>query len=139
MSDAKSGFGVVLSRDSNDIAEITNLDGVEVTRNMIDVTSHSSADEFKEYIPGLKDSSEITIEGNFIASDTNGQLGLEDDLDNGTLQSFVITFPTSIGATWTFSAYVTAFKVGGFPLDGQVPFSAKLKIAGKPVLAVTGS
>lgn len=137
MTDAIMACGVVLERDGNPIAEITNIDGVEMTRDAIDVTSHGSTDCFKEYIPGLKDTGEIKVEGNFIASDTNGQIGLEDDYLDGILQSFVLTFPTSITATWAFNAYVTSFKVGGFAVGDKLSFSATLKVSGEPTLAIT--
>ncbi|MDD4985866.1 MAG: phage tail tube protein [Dehalococcoidales bacterium] len=139
VTSAIAGYGVVLSRDTNDIAELTNIDGVQVTQETVDVTSHESADGYREYIPTLRDTGEINIEGNFIGGDSDGQLGLEDDLNAGTLQSFTITFPYALSATWTFSAYVTAFKAGGFPVDGKVPFSATLKVSGKPTLGVTAA
>lgn len=136
---AKSALGVTLSRNGNLIAEITNLTGPELTLEEIDVTSHDSADDFREFIGGLLDGGEVSIEGNFIASDTDGQIGLMSDQLAKTLQSFVITFPTSVTATWTFSALVTKFKAADFPLDDAQKFSATLKISGKPVLAITAS
>jgi predicted secreted protein len=139
MTNAIAAFGVTLTRAGNTIAEITSIGGIEVSRNTIDVTSHASADSYKEYIPGLKDVGEMNIEGNFYSGDTNGMVALLSDLENGTLQSFVLTFPTAITATWTFSAYVTKFKSGDSPVDGKSPFSASLKISGKPTLAITAS
>ncbi len=134
-----SAFGVTLKRDGTAIAEITNIGGVEVSRAMIDFTNNDSADIYREFKPGLKDSSEVSISGNFKAGDTNGQVGLLTDFEAGTLQAFILTFPTSITATWTFSAYVTKFKVSDFAVDGKVSFNASLKISGKPTLAVTAS
>lgn len=139
MSDAISAFGVTLERDGNPIAEITNIDGVGITRETIEVTSHGSTDGWKEYVPSLKDAEEVAIEGNFVFDDSDGQIGLQSDLDLGTLQSFVLTFPSSITAEWGFDAYVTAFKVGGFPVDGKLAFSAKLKISGEPDLSLTAT
>lgn len=136
---AIAAFGVALTRNGNTIAEITNIGGLEVNRDMIDVTSHGSSDTYKEYIPGLKDSAEMTIEGNFKAGDTDGQIGLLTDFEAGTLQVFVLTFPTGITAAFTFNAYVSKFKAGDFPVDGKLPFSATLKISGKPTLAITAS
>jgi predicted secreted protein len=140
-TEAISAFGVILSRGEGavPIAEITNIDGVQINRETIDVTSHDSEDAYREYIPSLKDTAEIAIEGNFIAGDTEGQLGLQEDLEDGTPQSFVLTFPPAIDASWSFTAYVTAFKTGGFPVDGKLAFSATLKVSGKPELLVSGS
>jgi predicted secreted protein len=138
-TEAIAAYGVTLTRDGNAIAMITNIDPPEITRETIDVTSHGSSDTYREYIAGLKDGGEMSIEGNFKAGDTDGQIALLTDLENGTLQSFVMTFPTAITATLTFSAYVTKFKAGPFPVDGKVPFSATFKISGKPALAITAA
>lgn len=136
---AKSTLGITLKRDDNLIAEITNLTGPELSLETIDVTSHDSADDFREYIGGLLDGGEIQIEGIFKAADTSGQIGLQTDMLAKTLQTFVLTFPTSVTATWTFTALVTRFKASDFPLDDAQRFSATLKISGKPVLAITAS
>jgi hypothetical protein len=139
VTSAIAALGVTLSRDSHLIAELTNISGLETTLETIDVTSHDSADDFREYIGGLLDGGEIGIEGNFIGGDTDGQIGLNTDHLLKTVQDFVITFPTAITATWTFSGLVTKFKAGDFKMDGPVSFSASIKITGKPVLAVTAS
>ena len=138
MSLAKSGFGTTLTRAGNAIAEITSINLPSLEQETIEVTNMGSADGYKEYIAGLKDGGSVTIEGNFIVSDTNGQLGLIDDLNAGTLQSFVITFPAAVGANWSFSALVTKFESEA-PLDDKIPFSAELKISGKPTLSISAS
>jgi len=136
---AKSALGIALTRDGNAIAEITNITGPEMSLETIDVTSHDSANDFREFIGGLLDGGEVQIEGNFIAGDTSGQIGLQTDLLAKTVQTFVLTFPTSVTATWTFTALVTRFKPSDFPMDDAQRFSATLKITGKPVLAITAS
>ncbi len=134
---AIAAFGAVLKRNGNTIAELYNIGGLQVSRDMIEATSHASSDTYKEFIPGLKDGGEVPIEGNFIPSDTNGQIGLLTDYEAGTLQSFVITGPTAGAFTWTFSAYVTKFKTGDLTPDGKTTFTATLRVSGKPTLAVT--
>lgn len=136
---AKAAFGVVLARNGTTIAEVTKLGDIEVKQDTKEVTTHQSANSYKEFIGTIIDGGDLTIEGNFISSDTDGQVGLLTDLNANTVQSFVLTFPTSITATWTFSALVTNFKTGGFTTDGELTFGATLKITGKPVLAVTAS
>lgn len=135
----KSAFGTVLSRDGNDVAELTNISGPSISLETIDATSHGSDDTYREFIAGLRDGGDITIEGNFIPSDTDGQVGLLTDLNAGTVQSFVITFPAAASSTtWTFSAIVTAFETTA-PFEGKLGFTATLKISGKPTLGVTAS
>lgn len=136
---AKAAFGVTLSRNSNVIAELTSIGSPKLSLETADVTSHQSSDSYREYIGTLLDGGEVAIEGNFISSDTDGQIGLITDMEAKTVQSFVITFPTAITATWTFTALVTAFEIGDMAVDGTLTFSATLKISGKPTLAITAS
>jgi hypothetical protein len=136
---AIAAHGVTLTRNGNTIAEIVDVDGIEIKRDMIDVTSLNPTADYREFIPGLIDGGEVKLSGNFLAGDTNGQIGLMTDLENGTLQTFVLTFPTAITATWTFYAYVTALSVGGFKPNEKVPFTASMKISGQPTLAITAS
>ena len=138
-SSAISAYGVTLTRAGNAIAEITKMSSPKVKLDTIDVTSHASANMFREYIGGLLDGGEVAIEGNFISSDASGQIGLQADQLARTVQTFVLTFPTAITATWTFSALVTEFEAGNFAVDTKVPFTATLKVTGKPVLAITAS
>jgi hypothetical protein len=136
---AKAAYGVTLTRNGNTIAELTSIGAPKLSLDTQEVTSHQSSNSYREYIGTLLDGGEVSIEGNFISSDTNGQIGLITDMEAKTLQSFVITFPTSIVATWTFSALVTAFEIGDMAVDGTLTFSATLKISDKPTLAITAS
>jgi hypothetical protein len=43
-----------------------------------------------------------------------------------------------MGATWTFTGYVTKFKTGAV-IDGAVSFEAALKVSGQPTLGTTAS
>jgi len=136
---AKSAFGTTLTRGGSAIAELTNIGGIELSLETIDVTNHSSADNVREFIGSRIDAGEISIEGNFIPGDTNGQIGLKADLVARTLQAFVITFPSAVATTWTFSGLVTNFKAADAPIDDKLQFSATIKVSGLPVLGVTAS
>lgn len=120
------------------MAELTNIGGVEITVDMLDVTSHDSATIFKEVIAGLADAGEVSIEGNFDSTDTNGQIAMVTDAKAGTSRTAVVTFPSSI-ATWTFTGLISKIKVGDAPVDGKIPFTASIKISGSPTLATTAS
>jgi hypothetical protein len=61
------------------------------------------------------------------------------DFNARTSRAGVITFPASIGTSWTFTGFITAIKIGDAPLNGAIPFSAKIKPTGKPTLAVATS
>ena len=134
-----AAFGTAITYAGNPIGELTSIGGIEVTQDALEVTSHSSANQYREFIGGLLDGGDVPIEGNFYPGDTLGQIALKTAQDNGTLGAFVITLPAAFATTWTFNALVTKTKMGDSPVDGIVPFSASLKISGKPVLGITAS
>lgn len=129
-STAKAAFGTKLKKGATAIAELTSIGAVGVTREMIDATSHDSADGYKEYIPGLIDTAELPIEGILNKGDA-GQTALLTDLEAGTLGSYTITGPTGNAFIYAFKAYVTAYNAGPFNYDGKITFSATLKISGE--------
>jgi predicted secreted protein len=129
-STAKAAFGTKLKKGSTAIAELTSIGAVGVTREMIDATSHDSTDAYKEYIPGLIDTAELSIEGILNKGDA-GQTALLTDLEAGTCDSYTIEGPTGNAFSFAFSAYVTAYNAGPFPYDSKIDFSATLKISGK--------
>lgn len=140
MSNAKSAFGTTFTWNSQAVAELTNIGGVEITVDMLDGTSHQSTSGFKEKIAGLADAGDVSIEGNFKYDDTSGQIAMVTDAAAKTSRTAVITFPSGAGsATWTFTALISKIKIGDNPIDGKIPFTATLAITGVPVLATTAS
>jgi predicted secreted protein len=138
MSNAKLGYSTTISRNGNLIGQLTSITAPSLSADSVDVSTLDSADGYREFIQGMRDGGEVAIEGKFYPGDTNGQAGLYDDFNNGTLQTFVITFPTSMGASWSFSGIVTAIE-SEIPFDDAIGFSATIKVSGKPLLGVTAS
>lgn len=139
MSNAKHGKGTTLKLGINTVAELTNIGGINITGESIDVTTLSSTDEYREFIGGFKDGGEVTLSGFFYPGDTNGQFAMKTALDDSTLDAYTITFPTSMGATWAFNGIVTAWGSPGADTGGAILFEATIKISGKPVLGLTAS
>ncbi|MFA5374128.1 MAG: phage tail tube protein [Candidatus Omnitrophota bacterium] len=135
MTSAVSGFGTDLTWNSVVIAEVINVSGPNQSRDMIEVTNHDSANGFKEFIAGLADGGEVTIEGNFKAGDTTGQIALHTDFQAGTSRTLLITFPSSLG-NMSGTAFCTAFEMT-FPHDNKIGFSATFKYTGKPTLTIS--
>lgn len=138
MTQGIAALGVTLSRAGYVIAELTKIGPVGKTRKSIDMTTLNTVGGYEEFIGGMRSGGVVAIEGNFVAGDTNGQIGLQTDFDGETAQAFVVTFPTAITATWTFSGVVTKFQTD-FAVNNKVPFTSEIQITGAPVLAVTAS
>jgi hypothetical protein len=133
---ASIAYGTTFKWNAVSVAELTNIGGIEVAAETVDVTSHGSANSYRQFLPTLLNAGEISIEGNFDYSDTTGQHAMLTDMNAKTVREAIITFPAATGATWTFNGYVTSFKVGDSVIDGKIPFSAKIKPTGKPTFAV---
>lgn len=135
----KIGFGTTFKWNDQVVAELTGINGIEITANMVDATTHQSDDYYKEFLPGLLEAGDVTLEGYFDYSDTAGQHAMLTDMNARVSRTAVITFPASTGATWTLTGYVSRLKIGDAPLEGGIPFSASIKVSGKPVFAVSAS
>ena len=104
--------GVVLEREGVAIAEITKISPQSNKQDTVDVTTLSSVGNYREFIAGWKDAGELQIEGNFVAGDVAGQQAVFADFEAGTVSSYVLTFPTAITATLTFSALAVGMSDG---------------------------
>lgn len=135
---AKLGYGTKLAIDGNYIGEIISITPPNVSVDSIDVTTMDSTDSYRDFIPGLIDGGEVGFECKFYPGDEDGQIAVKNAIDAKTINTYVIEFPSPVGATWTFSAFPTAFE-GDIPLDDAIGLSVSLKITGKPVLAISQS
>ena len=68
--------------------EVISFSGLGKTNPLIDVTSFDSTG--REYIAGLADGTEVTMEANYLPGDTQ-QAGLISDVDSGLNRNFEIT------------------------------------------------
>ncbi len=132
-----AAFGTLLKIAGTTVAGVTNIGGPGLTLETIDVTNHSSASAWREFVGGLKDGGEISVDIVFdpvAATHKNASGGLLYLLTTRASASFTITFPDAAPTTWTFAAFVTSFEVGAPVADGLTA-SVTLKITGAPTLA----
>lgn len=132
-------FGTTFTWDSEVVAALNSIGGIEISVDTVDVTTHDSVDAYKEYIAGLLDAGEVALEGFFDYADANGQVAMVADCAARAVKAAVITFPASTGTTWSFNGLITAIKIGDAPTDDGIPFSATVKVTGKPTFAVATS
>jgi predicted secreted protein len=133
---AVSGFGTLFTWNTVDVAELSNISGPTESADAIEVTNHGSPDAFREFIAGLRNGGEVSIEGSFIKGDTTGQIAMHTDFQAGTKRAFIIKMPGWVATAPQVSGYgiLTAFEAK-FPYDDKISFSATMKVTGKPVLA----
>jgi predicted secreted protein len=138
-SSAALALGTALKRAGTAIAELTKIGDSEVSRDVIDVTNNGSAG-WVEKIAGLKSMSDLVIEGNFLPSDSTGQVQLYTDFGAGTVSTFTITGPSGLNFEWSMPAFVSKFSLVTPVAESKAgAFKATLTITGAPSLTFTAS
>jgi len=106
---------------------------VEFTDDGTGTHSFHYAYPYREFIAGMRDAGEISIEGNFIVdSDNKSSLDVLSELHGGSELDCELEFPD--GTKWAFDAIATAFETAG-NFDDRVTVSATFKVTGQPTLS----
>lgn len=136
MSNATAGFGTLLKKSSTTIAEVKSISGPGLSLDVQDVTSLSSTNGWKEFLPTLLECGEITLNINFLPADSTqgASSGLIKDMVDRTASTYSIVFSDSGSTTWSFSAYVTKFQPSA-AVGGVLSATVTLRPTGKPTLA----
>jgi len=114
-----------------DIAEITDLTAFDMNRDVIDLTSHNSANGYREKMGGLRDAGSLGIKANWLPNNVTHfeTTGIMAKFNADTLSNWKIILPGSI-ATFSFAGFASAIK-GGTPLDAQGTLEFTVTISGK--------
>lgn len=112
----------------DDVAEVTRVKPPSYARDAIDATHMESPDRFREYIAGMMDAGEVSIDINYVPSTSDVILAAM----TAGAGDFQITMPN--GVKFQFKAIVTGFEPEA-PLDDKMSATATFKVSGKPVLA----
>lgn len=117
------------------IAEVRDITGPQLTRNSIDVTNHSSANGFEEFVLGIKKSGQVSFEVNFVptAATQNGTTGLWAEYQNATKANYKMIFPSSYG-TLSFAAFCDGIEPHA-PVNGALTAKITLKVTGPVTLS----
>lgn len=121
------------------VGEITSITLPSLSRDAIDATHTESEDGWREFIPGLKDAGEVTIEMNFVppgsggeSPDSSSDVLIRSQFDRDDLTACRITLPgnASPSEVLTFNAIFTGYEVEG-PVDDKMTATLTLKVSGK--------
>lgn len=124
-------LSITISSVLTPIAKLTSVTGLDISADEIDVTTHDSADGYRQFEQGLKDAGSVEIEG--ILDLSASQVALKTLLDSGAVAVMKIDFPDDLGH-WDFSGFITALSTDA-PIDDKISFSASIKVTGKPTLS----
>lgn len=118
------------------VGGLTEIGGLELSADTLDVTTLDSVDGYREFIGGFKDAGEVSLSGYLDVSTASGQKKIYDAFESGVVEEFVIEFPASTKTKWTFKGIVTGFSTGA-SLEDNISFEASIKVSGKPTLDIT--
>lgn len=133
---AKGGFATKFQRDSGggvfqDVAEIMDITGPEISQEIVDATNMGSPEGFTEKIAvGIRDAADVTFSMNLIQDDAS-QNGLLQDVLASTSRSYRIIFPTGTKRI-SFTGLVKS--IGhSFPMRDKMVNPVTITVTGKPL------
>lgn len=133
-------FGTIFERETVTpgtyaaIAQVANIGGPTLSRETVDATAHDSPNRWRQFIAGLRDAGEVTLELLF-DPDNTGHTDLRSDLATlDTIKNYRIKFPDPTPTVWTFAAWVTRFEPRA-PMDEKLTASVTFKLSGVPTFA----
>lgn len=117
-----------------EIAEVTGFDGPTTEAAEIEVTTLSST--AKEFIAGLADNGEISLNVNVVPSNTQHNQ-IRSDIVAGTVRSYQIDFNdgSTSNTTYTFDAFVKSFPFSA-AADDKLSGTINLRITGDIVISL---
>ena len=129
---ATSGYAATFGKNGGTaIPEITSISGVGINRETIECTNLSSPTQWKEFIFGLKEGTDITIEFNYLPTNATQKLIITDMLA-GTAATYDVTLPNGT-SIWSASMLPHSFNIGTIEASGKVTATASFQ----PTTAVT--
>jgi predicted secreted protein len=137
---AAIGYGTLLQYSNGasppqwtTLAEVTNITGPGMSRELPDATHMESPGGWREFLGGLKDAGEITVECNHLPhhASQDASTGVLALFASGARTAWRIVFPVSPEVIWEMDAVVSAFEPS-FPVEDKMGLSVTLKVSGQP-------
>lgn len=122
---------VVSSGTYTPVADVTNIDVLDVDVDTIETSSHGSSGQWREFINGMKDAGKLTMEINY---DPTVHATLFAEVGSDTVKNHRITLTDSAAKKVTFKALVTGFQAGA-PFDDKLSAKVTLKVSGAPAFS----
>lgn len=113
------------------IADATGISGPGLSRETLDVTSHGSPDQWMEFLGGLKDGGEVSVDVNYQPANHDT---LIDDFNDDAPRNYQLVFPDEDSTTWTIKSIIKGFEPDA-PYDDKLAASLTFKVSGKPTLS----
>jgi hypothetical protein len=109
------------------VEEVFSVSGLGKTNQQVDVTNFDSPAGTMEYIAGLADGEEITVEANYLPAGTQ-QIAMMAAVDAGANRKFQVTYTkVSPNKTFTFTGTPLSYKIVPSATDkNTIQFTVKV-------------
>jgi predicted secreted protein len=114
------------------VGEVLDITPPSLAKDAVDATHMASPDRWREFIAGLKDGGEVSLELSFIPGNASTTAALS-DINSNSAGYYKIVFPDA--TEWGFAAIATGFEAGD-PLDDKMTATLTYKLTGKPAFIV---
>lgn len=131
---AIAATGITLTFAGSPVPEVTNVSDVGGSATLIDVTAHDSPGNWSARIPTFLDGGTVRVDCNWVPSNTVHQAIWTAFLAR-TSTACTIVLPDASTTTWSFNAYVTAYRSPTMPVAGVLPLHFELTTDGEVALA----
>lgn len=123
---ADTGYAATFGKNGGTaIPELLSISGLGVNRETVECTNLSSPSEWKEFILGLKEGTEITITFNYLPTNATQKLILS-DMIAGTSATYDVTLPNGT-SIWSATMLPFAFDVGDLTPGDKMTVTAKFR------------
>ncbi|PRX90822.1 phage tail tube protein [Allonocardiopsis opalescens] len=110
------------------IGNVGTFSGPSPERDTYDVTAHDSPTRYREFIGGLINGGEVSVEVHY---DPDKHDLLVADLEDDDARTYQMESP--VGEVWEFSAIMTGFE-REMPVDGQMAGTITWQVTGRPTI-----
>jgi predicted secreted protein len=131
MSNAISGVGTIIqkwdgSSQWDAIAEVTNISGPGMTRDLIEVTNLDSTGGYREFIAGFRDGGTVVLSMNYTRAGLDAFFA---DFESDEVQNYEIILPDTDETSIEFEGLVQEFPLT-IPTDSQITMEVTIKVTG---------
>lgn len=115
------------------LAEVTAVTPPGMSRDSVDATHMQSPEAWREFIAGLKDGGEVSLELNFVPGGTAAAALTAELALSGSSATKNRRIVFASGDMFEFAAFLTGFEPDA-PLDDKMTGAPTFKVTGKPTL-----
>ena len=134
---AASAFGATVSVGGTSLAEVTAIGIPALTGEVIDVSTHSSTNRWREFVRGMRDAGEFTITMRYTAGSATDDACIA-AITGDTAVAVVLDAKAASGTEdFTFNAFGTSYDVNDLEIDSDQTATLTLKPTGAVTQAAT--